>query len=427
MMKNSRWIALILAITLLFMAASCKKQAEDLGFESEGNSLFDKNELDAYREEMGLDPLPEQEEEQAEVETPDNQANGSENKEPSTTPSGSNQQKPSQNEPSQQKPSENGSNLPPAEEGDSGSEEYDQMVKELQADQSGTKVKILSQNLRYDAAADRNTDNDARIRRWRFKKLVEKYDPDIMGLQEVCQTWISFLEEDYPEYELIYHWRWPGKSHETTPIMYKKSKYTEVKRGYFWLSETPNKPSSSYVENSLARICMWVTLKDKETGVVFNVYSTHFGNDQFESQAKAGNQMAELFAKQKEGTYSIMMGDLNTAYMGGSYLAFMDGERIMDLRTVAEDLEALEITKLGDFKKGSLNVFNNPEGSSFIDHVLAKPNAHLAVDFFGYLYDMPAVPDKGIGEGYVSDHFAVYTEVRLGTKLSYGEFYGLEE
>lgn len=421
MLKNSRRIAAILACLLLFTAASCKKdESTDSG--SDGNEVFGQGELNQFREEMGLEPTPEQEE-QPTAEEPD----GAVENQPVTKPSQKDpaQQKPSQNG-SAQKPSEKEPSLPSVDEGDSGSEEYDRLLKELRADQSGAKVKILSQNLRYDATDDKGTDNDARIRRWRFKKLVEKMDPDIMGLQEVCETWIPFLQEDYPEYELIYHWRWPGKSHETTPIMYKKSKYTEIQRGYFWLSETPNKPSSSYVPNSLARICMWVTLKDKETGVRFNIYSTHFGNDQFISQANAGNQMAELFAKQKEGTYSIMMGDLNTAYMGGSYLAFVDGERIVDLRSLAEDMELLEITELGDFKQGSLNVFKNPEGSSFIDHVMAKPNAHMAIDFFGYLYDMPAVPDKGIKEGYVSDHFAVYTELRLGTKPSYGEFYGLE-
>lgn len=417
MLKNSRRIAAILACLLLFTAASCKKD-ESTDFGSDGNEVFGQGELNQYRDEMGLEQTPEQEEQQPSEENP--------SKEPDQPVENKPSAQPSQKEPTQQTPSKEEPSLPPAEEGDSGSEEYDQILKELQADQSGTKVKILSQNLRYDATDDQGTDNDVRIRRWRFKKLVEKMDPDIMGLQEVCETWIPFLQEDYPEYELIYHWRWPGQSHETTPVMYKKSKYTEIRRGYFWLSETPNKPSSSYVANSLARICMWVTLKDKETGVQFNIYSTHFGNDQFESQAKAGNQMAELFAGQKKGTYSIMMGDLNTAYMGGSYLAFVDGERIIDLRSLAEDMELLEITELGDFKQGSLNVFKNPEGSSFIDHVMAKPNAHMAIDFFGYLYDMPAVPDKGIKEGYVSDHFAVYTELRLGTKPSYGEFYGLE-
>ncbi len=407
---------MIAALLLLFAASSCKKdEPTDLG--TIGAEGFDQGELNQDRDETDLTPTPEQEGKPPAEETPTKKPEQAEQDQPSS-------QKP-QNQPSQQKPSSNEPSLP-SEDEDSGLDEYDQMIKALKEDQSGTKVKILSQNLRYDAEEDRGTDNDVRIRRWRFKKLVEKMDPDIMGLQEVDETWIPFLQEDYPEYELIYHWRWPGQSHETTPVMYKKSKYTEINRGYFWLSETPNKPSASYVANSLARICMWVTLKDKETGVQFNIYSTHFGNDQFESQAKAGDQMAELFAGQKKGTYSIMMGDLNTAYMGGSYLAFVDGERIVDLRSLAEDMELLEITELGDFKEGSLNVFKNPEGEGFIDHVMVKPNAHMAIDFFGYLYDMPAVPDKGIKEGYVSDHFAVYTELRLGTKPSYGEFYGLE-
>ncbi|MBQ7034299.1 MAG: hypothetical protein IJN34_01025 [Clostridia bacterium] len=314
--NGKRIAAVVLAVLLIVMIASCKKE-ESMEFDSIGNETFNQNDLNEFREEMGVESTPEVDEETPSEEKPSEEKTSEEK--PSQNPDQSVGNKPStqssQKEPVQQTPSEEEPSLPPIEEGDSGSEEYDRLLKELRADQSGTKVKIFCQNVRCDAAADRGTDNDARIRRWRLKKLVEKMDPDIMGLQEVGETWIPFLEEDYPEYELIYHWRWPGKSHESTPVMYKKSKYTEIRRGYFWLSETPNKPSSSYVPDSLARICVWVTLKDKETGVRFNIYSTHFGLGEGAAVVGAGNQMAELFESQKNGTYSIMMGDLNSPYM----------------------------------------------------------------------------------------------------------------
>jgi endonuclease/exonuclease/phosphatase family metal-dependent hydrolase len=288
----------------------------------------------------------------------------------------------------------------------------------MKADQSGTKVKILCQNLRYDASDDQITENAARLRRGRFKQLMDKYDPDILAAQECCSTWINYLQEDYgSKYEMFYQYRGNTTgSNESCPVLWKKDKYEKIKTGYFWLSDTPKVVSSSFIEGSYPRIVNWVELKDKSTGQKFRIYSTHFGlNYTTEHTDKIRRIFANEFAGLPKDTYAFVMGDFNITYGENQYLHLVDEINLTDLRPISEAMAGNGHCTLGEIRNGAYNAFSKPDGSVFGDFIMALPRKQLAVDFFGYCYEQFG--------GYVSDHFAVYTEVRLGTKVSYAEYY----
>lgn len=305
-------------------------------------------------------------------------------------------------------------------------------------DTSGTPVTMMTQNLRvvggdwdYVQAAD-GAQNTVHIRTYRFQELVNRYDPDVIALQECGESWIT---QGLPivmgsTYAMEYKYR-ADSSKESTPVLYKKDKYDRVDGGFFWLSDTPDVSSPSWDEKDQngipGRICSWVKLRDKATGVTFNFYSTHFGLTSL-SQKNSGLQFAQLFSQLAKGTYAFVLGDFNLKYRGEEYNAFMDDVRITDLREVAESMTSDGLATMGDMRNGSFSGYS-PEyangGGSYIDHILAKPNSRMAVDFYGVLYDQIGVEGKEISvpTGYVSDHFAVLCKVRLNTSQSYADYY----
>ncbi len=296
----------------------------------------------------------------------------------------------------------------------------------MKADQSGTPLKILCQNLRLNSSQEWNTDNDVKIRRHRFQWLMNKYDPDILCGQECDSTWIDILQQDYAgEYEMFYEYRGNTTgSNEACPVLWKKDKYDKLKTGYFWLSDTPNVSSPSFV-GGYPRIVNWVALKDQSTGQEFYIYSTHFSLDlDVEHMTKTRQLFAEQLAKIPDNAYAFIMGDFNISYQSDQYYELTDGITLADLRPVSEEMAANGHCELGDIRKGAYNGFKEDDGGVFGDFIMAAPRKHLAVDFFGYCYEKPAVPEQGVGPGFVSDHFAVYTEVRMGSELSYTDYFG---
>ncbi len=407
-----RFFCLLMVLVMVISLFACKSNP-------------DSEELAGLDTEVGISGESEDSGESGEQEEPSqtpDQPSADDKKEDQTPSENKNEKEPSQSEGEQKEPSGE-SNKTPAE--DQPEEEEDEL-KVLLADKSGTKIKIMSQNLRYDAKEDRQTDNRIEYRRYRFQVLMEKYDPDVIGLQECDETWINYLREDYgAKYTMFYQYRGSTDgSDEATPIMWKTDKYTLVDKGYFWLSDTPNVASASFVKNSHPRIVTWVKLKDKQTGAEFNIYSAHMG---FYEEDAHIDKIRELIAKsfKKNGDYSFIMGDFNFVYEDSQYYRMMQSDQFGDLRNVAQFLADDNLCTLGEIRKGTYNNFKTVNGYGFGDHIWGKPNENVAIDSFGYCYDRPAVSARDIPEGYVSDHYAVLAEVRIGTQGSYADYWEL--
>ncbi len=394
------WIAGALIICIMVLALSgCKKAEEEFGVTGSSGTL---NTPPSFQEEM------EQE--------------GQEEQAPSDQPQ---EQQPQQQE-QEQKPSvtPDTPEAPKEETPDTDAQEKDPNA-EFIADESGTKIKILCQNLRIDSSDERGSDNDIRVRRHRFKWLVDKYDPDVVGMQEVDDTWMEYLPVDFSgEYTIYYFGRDEGGVGEGTPVMWKTAKYKKIRTGAFWLSDSPLVYSPSY-DSGGPRIVNWVTLQDRETKVQFTIYSTHYGfyksNDAYK---KIRQQMVRAF-NERPG-YSFWMGDFNIGLKNKSYYTMVDYDKIYDLWDLAEAMKTDGHCTVGEFKNGSYSGFSKPEGhGTYGDFIWARQSDRMAVDHFQYCYEMPAVEEQGVGAGYVSDHFAVYAEVRVDTDLSYADYYKL--
>lgn len=143
----------------------------------------------------------------------------------------------------------------------------------------------------------------------RLKKILNKVNADIIGVQECTPKWLKHLHRDYGKnYEIFNVYR-ATHNLESTPILWKKDKFTCLDKGCFWLSDTPEVESEGWCEWKCNRICTWAKLKEKATGKIFIFMNTHFGfGDQ--CQLKSVKLMREYNLK-LGGYPTVITGDFN--------------------------------------------------------------------------------------------------------------------
>ncbi len=215
-----------------------------------------------------------------------------------------------------------------------------------------TSVKTATYNIRY-YNGEGDTDNEGGkswlTRRSSVFDMIEKHNPDVCGLQEVTPQMTQDIIDNLPDYTYIGYGRVSGDlnpilpistlvssgNDEQTSLIYKTSKYTELEKGRFFVSDTPSVPSK-YSESSFNRLAAYVKLKDNETGKEFYFLSTHLDhpNDNStqdelcrEKQATALIKNAKLLVGnlpyyivgdfnsiETEEAYPIIAAELNDAY-----------------------------------------------------------------------------------------------------------------
>ena len=253
-------------------------------------------------------------------------------------------------------------------------------------------LRLISFNI---LCIDNDNGNSVAERAPRLTAIMDKYDADVICLQEYRPTtWKDYLWDYYGDtYEMFHKYRnqtTPDAS-ESTPILWKKEKFECLKKGYFWLSDTPEVESRGWDELfNCYRICVYVVLKEKETGKCFTVINTHFGFGD-EGQIKSAKLIAEYTKKISEYP-TVVLGDFNMK---------------------PEDLGYQEMCKY--FTDVNAATVNDP-GVTFHGYAPEWEEAcHIDYCFAGE--EIQPVTQKIIRdlvEGkYPSDHYGLYIEVKV--------------
>ena len=133
---------------------------------------------------------------------------------------------------------------------------------------------VLSYNIRYDNPND--GENQWKYRKERVASYIKEISPDIIGMQEVLEPQLVFLDVSLTEFSFVGVGREDGKTKgEYSPILYNSNRLTLLQTDTFWLSETPKVISVGW-DAALERICTYAQFKHKETGQKFWVFNTHF-------------------------------------------------------------------------------------------------------------------------------------------------------
>ena len=141
---------------------------------------------------------------------------------------------------------------------------------------NNTKLSVMSLNVYSSGYAE----NSVRNRYPRLCALAGRYAPDLLCLQDVSPSWIEFIKEGTAEQDPltdVYAYVGTGRNNDEDSVMqaifYKKSDFTLVDSGTFWLSETPDWESVGWDGRS-RNICTWAHLKSNASGAEFVVMNT---------------------------------------------------------------------------------------------------------------------------------------------------------
>lgn len=252
-------------------------------------------------------------------------------------------------------------------------------------------LSVLSQNVR---SQDDPNGNSVAARQPRFKKLVEEYDPDLIGTQEVTKGWKTYIESTFSRDYGIVGCSRNGRtstSGEFNLILYRKSRFELLESDTFWLTDTPSTPSRVQ-DSKFNRICTWVLLKDKLTGETFIFANTHFdyygidnGRIMYQQAQYLMKEMGEKFAQYP----AFLTGDFNCQRGSQAYNY---------LSSILKDAE-----KTADVNTSVVNGTNSGYGM----------NPTITIDFCFHNEKMHALHFRITENKYngdVSDHFGIFTE-----------------
>lgn len=250
---------------------------------------------------------------------------------------------------------------------------------------------VMSYNIRYDNPDDRP---DWRARRGPMVEQVRFFRPDILGLQEALPAMVDDLAGGLAGYAHYGVGRDDGAGRgETTTVFYRADRFQRVLAKTYWCSPTPDTPGKAY-DAALPRTFTRLVLKDRRTGVLFDVRNAHLDHVGSESRAKCAAQILNLAAW--PGARLITLGDFNSGPGDAPYRVLTAPQGpYRDARHAAATVFA---------PSGTFNNFTLASIGPPIDHIFV--DRRLKVDRF-------AVPTDVTDAGVISDHFPVLAEITL--------------
>ncbi len=249
----------------------------------------------------------------------------------------------------------------------------------------------------------KGTSSSARVKR--FAAYMNAIKPDSIGTQEMNTNWMNKLSDlmmDYDSYGVKRGGDENEKKSEMNSIFWLKDKYECIDKNTFWLSETPDK-ESKFEGAGCYRICSYVMLKNKETGKCYLHMNTHLDNASDEARVFGAKVIRDKIEEIKKSSTQnhfkiVLTGDFN---------AF---ENENPIKTICEVLTNCSSILSEDKKE---------HGTGITYHAWGE-NAEKDTGYFSPI-DFIFTDAKPVGytilndtsNGYVSDHYGVYSTINL--------------
>lgn len=175
----------------------------------------------------------------------------------------------------------------------------------------GQFLKTMTFNLRYDNPED--LENNWANRKNAVVSLLRHYSPGIIGTQEGLAQQVKYLRDSLPGYLYAGVGREDGyEKGEYCAVFYDTARYQLLSGSTFWLSETPEKVSKGW-DAALERICTCVLLKERNSGLKFWVFNTHFDHIGEKARIESARLILKKIQEKNDGGFPlILMGDFNT-------------------------------------------------------------------------------------------------------------------
>lgn len=168
------------------------------------------------------------------------------------------------------------------------------------------------------------------------KTMFQETNPDIICLQECRRTQLNFMKDNFPQYN-YYQYAKDGVKKDgyenvekcdddsifkngghRNVIALRKDRFTMLDWGRFWFSDTPDISSYSgqlFEDGGTPKLTLWLKIRERETGIVFYVWTTHFFANGVIGRKQCAIMSAErMKAECADNIPVFFCGDLNLAY-----------------------------------------------------------------------------------------------------------------
>ncbi len=188
----------------------------------------------------------------------------------------------------------------------------------VQAEDDVAALRVMSFNIRYNNPQD--GPNAWPHRREWVAQIVRDSDADVAGFQEVLHSQMQNLQELLPGYAWHGVGRDDGKQQgEYVPVFYRRERFELVDKSVFWLSETPDVAGSKSWDAAITRVTTWVKLKDRDTGVEFFVFNTHFDHRGVEARTQSAQLLRRRMQDIAHDAPVVLLGDFNSRTSSKAY------------------------------------------------------------------------------------------------------------
>ncbi len=243
----------------------------------------------------------------------------------------------------------------------------------------------------------------------RLRALVERHDPDLLGLQELVgrADVADVLGEDSP-YEVLVH-EFGGWIYADAALAYRRDRFERVAAGQLWLGRSPRIPfGRAWTPVSVPRYANWALLRERESGLALLFVTTHFDNNA-QNKNGAARLLGDTLRPLGLHTPLVVAGDFNTD-RGSNRYAILEGSaggggsvlrNTADLALVRE-----RHGELPNLPADGARSYLDPD--KLVDHVFVGGPGRVTVE--RWLLDTPV---DGPGGSRPSDHPAIVTDLQI--------------
>jgi endonuclease/exonuclease/phosphatase family metal-dependent hydrolase len=267
-------------------------------------------------------------------------------------------------------------------------------------------IRVMSFNVR-------GSFHDARKKNaWRNRAdlnvaTIERYAPDVIGLQEAQRGNLSAYRKRLPRYTDIRGPRYGNAiPHDFNTILFDPERLKPLDSGGFWLSETPDEYSRSW-ETRVARSATWALFTVQGTDLSFLQLNTHL--DHVSSLARQEgsqlvvNRIVEISGRTDVDPPAILTGDFNSRPGNRVHRTFTESG-FVDTYLAAGNEEGTNTFHA--FRGAFYRDAHPARGPGRIDWILLKdPKERLRVKSHRIIRDA----EESIGL-YPSDHYPLLAE-----------------
>jgi len=221
---------------------------------------------------------------------------------------------------------------------------------------------------------------------------------DVLGTQEGTRAHLDALTTG--GFAAVGRSRDGGTAGEHSAILYRTARVRLRGTGDFWLSPTPDVPSTGWDAPTYRRLCTWARLEDRATGDRLVVLNAHLDHEGARARLESARLLLARAATVAGADPVVVTGDLN-AEPGSAPLRVLHEGGLVDARAVSTTPPTgpeTTFTELADPDHPE------PGARRRIDHVLVGP---------GVTVERYAVLDARPGGHHPSDHDPVVAHLRL--------------